>query len=131
MRISRQLKAVAVFEVKRDERLVLIDLKVVGLKYSGKRGLGRYSRYFLYFDELAENLGIGDYLASKDVVLYYRSKTVLCRMYVGPSKTVRYVVLASFQPGVLSKIVTKLEENFWKKVFLLEIVRIRRPSVRA
>lgn len=119
------------FEVKRDERLVFIDLKVVGLKYSGRKGLGRYSKHFIYFDELIKSLGLNDYLTRKDMMLYYKSKTILCRMYVGSRGNVRYVVLASFQPGVLSKLISKLKENFWKKIFLLEIVRVRRPSVKA
>ena len=131
MRINRQLKAVAVFEVKRDEKLAFIDLKVIGLRYSGRKGVGRYSRCFHCLDELIRSLGVHSPLVSKDTIFYYKSRLVLCRMYVDHKGNVRYVTLASFQPGVLGEIADKLEDNFWRRVFFLEILRIRRPSVRA
>lgn len=133
MRKSRTLKALAVFYVGKDEKVALLDLKVLGLRTGTNRGelRSRYSKYFRLLDEMASSLGIGDGLAVSDMVCYYHSKPVLCRLYKMPfRREVIYILLSSFQPGIIGRLSATLESNYWKRLFLLEIAGIRQSSLQ-
>ncbi len=125
--VSRALKGIAVFYVGKDEKVVKIDLQVSGL--GPLRPSSRYSRYFRLLDDFALNIGIGKGLLKEDGVCYFSSKPVLCRLYRDPvTWRIEYVVLAAFQPGLIARLTGKLEENYWKRVFLLDIASARHPS---
>lgn len=128
MRVYRTLQGAAVFRVNKDTKVTMIELEVAGVKPVDKKYRYRYSKYFKILDEMEDNLGINkeNRYISKNMTCYLRSKPVICRLYLTPDKKfAKYVVLASFQPGVISKLARELGEMGWKKMFLLEITTKR------
>lgn len=128
--ISRSIKSIAIFDVNRDKNLVLLDLKVLGFKMArSSYRIEKYTSYFKILDEFVYSLGIKELNTHyRDYVCYYMSKPVLCRMYYRNPNLVRYVILASFYPGIIKNMVYSFENNYWKKIFFFEIMRLRQPN---
>jgi len=130
MNISRSIKSLAIYEVDRDRDLVFLDLKVLGLRTSKSSfRIEKYSAYFRILDNFICSLSLGDLTRDyEDRIYYYMSKPIFCRLYYDSRFIVKYVVLASFYPGIIKNLSRFLEENYWKRVFLFEVMRMKQSS---
>lgn len=128
--ISRSIKSIAIFEVNRDKKLVLLDLKVLGFKIAkSSYRVEKYTSYFRVLDDFILSLGMKDFKGVyRDSVCYYMSKPVLCRFYYEGTNLVKRIILASFYPGIIKNLIQSLENNYWKRLFFFEIMRLRQQS---
>jgi len=123
MRVRRSLKGVVIFKVSRDIDVVKIDFTLSGLKFSEHYSTQRYQKYFNVLDEILASIGIASQDYFSDYICYYGKSPILCRIYYDlETGRVRYVIMASIQSGVLSKLQQKFTEIGWKKVFFVEIM---------
>jgi len=131
MRVYRPLTGIAVFEVLKDRRVLLLDLQLIGLRFSRRLDAG-YARHFEVMDEALRsfNLNMGDFKRVESLVLKYRGRPVFCQLYYVDDDLIRYVALASPQPGVMARLTPPLTSTAgWKRLMLLEL-RPRRPMQR-
>ncbi|HDJ89733.1 MAG TPA: hypothetical protein ENG40_03480 [Thermoprotei archaeon] len=126
MKVHRTLRGLAVFRVNKDYPVTLIDLNLVGFKLSGNSSVQRYRSYFNIIDDLISSLKLEQESFVRNLVLYYRNKPVLCKIYYSKNTIyVKYIVISAFQSGIIRKIAGLLEKMDWKKIFLLEIATTR------
>jgi len=127
--IYRPPTGVAVFEVGRDRKVVLVDLAIAGVKVARRPACERYEKQYDIVRRTLETLGLNmDIFSSEKVLLRYRGRTLLaCFYHTSGSPIVKYVVISSLSPGILSKLSKKLESLGWRRRIFLEL-RSKRPA---
>jgi len=126
MRVYRLLRGVATFEVRKDRSVVLIDLQVLGVKSERRSGVRKYAKHFEIMSETLKSLGFHLPRRSEELVLKFKGRLVLCKLYYDEDLgVVRYVALASFSPSILSRLARGLVESGWRRLLLLEFKPLR------
>ena len=126
MRVYRLLRGVATFEVGKDRSVVLIDLQVLGVKSERRSGARKYAKHFEIMGETLKSLGFRLPRRSEELVLKFKGRLVLCKLYYGEDPgAVKYVALASFSPSILSRLARGLVESGWRRLLLLEFKPLR------
>ncbi|RLE77678.1 MAG: hypothetical protein DRJ56_01820 [Thermoprotei archaeon] len=123
------------FLVDKDLKVALLDMKLAGLRVTDEWP-DRYLRWADVFLEVeSHHEGALKGCRATIRVCRYKNKVLLCKFYIerrSAAKMVRAVAMASFSPGVLRAIVSKLESMGWRRAFLVEVSRWRRKrSVRS
>jgi len=132
---KRKVKGIAAFTLDKDLNVVLLDMKIVGLRFSRTALLSKYFRYEAYEKALeeAESL-IGNIvkgLSHIDGICYFRSKPLVCRLYYSPYggyKRIKALLLLSFSRRLLNVVVERLKVNGWHQVMLFALEEGRPKS---
>jgi len=123
MRIYKPPTGVALLEVKKDRSVLLVDLQIIGAKVLKRADPGKYSRQYEIVKSTLKALGLPSLGSTREeAVLRFKGRIVLAMLVYGSDDSiVRTAAFAAFSPGVLTKLVRKLEANGWKKVAMLEL----------
>jgi len=114
-------------EVKKDRSVALVDLQVVGVKTLKHADPRRYLKQYEVAYSTLKALGLQPLKVEEEkLVLRYRGRLILAAlMHDRREVLVRYAIFVAFSPGVLAKLVRKLESNGWKKAVMLELKPVR------
>ena len=123
MRIYKPPTGVALLEVKKDRSVLLVDLQIIGVKVLKRADPEKYSKQYEIMKSTLKALGLPSLgSAREELVLRFKGRIVLAMLvYSSDNSIVRTAAFAAFSPGVLTKLVRKLETNGWKKVAMLEL----------
>lgn len=124
VRIYKPPTGVALLEAKRDRSVLLVDLQVIGAKVLKRTNPEKYSKQYEIMESTLKALGLPSLGSAKEerLVLRLKGRIVLAILtYSGDDAIVRTVAFAAFSPGVLAKLVRRLEANGWKKIVMLEL----------
>ncbi|MCS7105488.1 MAG: hypothetical protein NZ954_08020 [Thermofilaceae archaeon] len=129
MRVYKPPSGIAVFEVKRDRSVVIIDMLITGVRVSQKGSFNRFDKQYEIIQSTLKALGLNFSSTVKEekMVLKYGGRIVLCILYYSESGIVKNATIAGFSPGVLAKLSRKFEVVGWKKIALFEL----KPATRA
>lgn len=124
MRIYKPPTGVALLEVKKDRSVLLVDLQIIGAKALKRADPEKYSKQYEIMKSTLKALGLPSLGSTKEeeLVLRFKGRIVLALLvYSSDNSIVRTTAFAAFSPGVLAKLVRKLEANGWRKVAMLEL----------
>nr|KJR72254.1 MAG: hypothetical protein TU36_03215 [Vulcanisaeta sp. AZ3] len=124
-----RIYGVAIFEVKRDLDVAILDLENAGLHRLESMEIDPDLSSYLDLAEEEFKDTLGRYRTVENYVFEYGSeKLVLARFFV-QGKHVSKVLLVSLRAGTLRIISKRLESVGWNRLFMFEIKRLIR-SVR-
>lgn len=129
MHVYKPPSGIAVFEVKKDRSVVIIDMLIAGVRVSQKGNFNRFSKQYEIIKSTLRALGLNfsPIVKEEKLVLKFGGRIVLCILYYSENGIVKNAAIAGFSPGVLAKLSRKLELVGWRKIALFEL----KPTTRA
>ncbi|OYT61109.1 MAG: hypothetical protein B6U69_04275 [Thermofilum sp. ex4484_15] len=132
---KRKIRGVAAFALDKDLNVVLLDMKLVGLKFSRTALISKYPKYEAYEKALRDAEALIETnvkgLAHVDGICYFRSKPLICRLYYSPKgsyKRVKALILLSFSRRLLNVVIDKLRGNGWRQIMLFAVEETKTSS---
>lgn len=114
---------IAVFEVKRDRVVTLIDLMLIGVYLAKNINPRKYSRQYDVVYATLKGLGLkfDDTSLREEFVIKYKRRLILCSLFLDEKTIIKTVVFTSLSPGILRKLARRLIQVGWKQITLIEL----------
>jgi len=134
-RLPRNPKGVVAFEVNEYADAFMFDLRSSGIRFPRSDAVNEYLLR-IRGDKILDTaeLMISDRverLAYVTQVCYFKSKVILCRIYLDPTnhEFVKYILFVTLNRGLARVLSEYLERLGWKRILLFDIARKREFSI--
>jgi hypothetical protein len=127
--IEMRIYGIAIFEVKKDLDVAILDLENAGLHRLEYMEID--PDLVAYLDMAEEEFGdtLGKYRTIKDYVFEYENERLVLVRFFMQGKHVGKALLVSLRTGTLRIVSKRLENAGWNRLFMFEIKKLMR-SIR-